>query len=61
MEKDRMTEKKTPPDEAQDSEEKQETTPPPKIIKDWAPRTIRLGQGEPEDEKPSSAEDENTQ
>ncbi|MDN6805416.1 hypothetical protein [Bifidobacterium crudilactis] len=56
-----MTEKKTPPDEAQDSEEKQETTPPPKIIKDWAPRTIRLGQGEPEDEKPSSAEDENTQ
>lgn len=34
---------------------------PRKIIKDWAPHTIRLGQGKPEDEKPSSAEDENTQ
>lgn len=54
-ERDTMTEKKTRPDEAQDGEDKRKTTLPPKIIRDWAPRTIRLGQGKPEDENPSSA------
>lgn len=45
----------TSPDEAQDSKEKRETTLPPNIISEWVPRTIRLGQSKPENEKPSSA------
>lgn len=45
----------TSPDEAQDSKEKRETTLPPNIINEWVPRTIRLGQSKPENEKPSSA------
>ena len=53
-----MTEKKTSPDEAQDGKEKSETTPPPKIIKDWGPRTIRLGQNRPEEDKESSPNDD---
>ncbi len=58
MERDSMTEKKTSPDEAQDGKEKSETTPPPKIIKDWGPRTIRLGQNRPEEDKESSPNDD---
>lgn len=56
-----MTEKKTSPDDAHDDEEKRETTLPPKIIKDWGPRTIRLGQNRPESETSSPSEDEHAQ
>lgn len=61
MERDSMTEKKTSPDEAQGGEKKRETTLPPKIIKDWGPRTIRLGQNKPESETSSPSKDEHAQ
>lgn len=48
---------KTTPSAGHGDEEKRETTPPPKVVKDWAARTIRLGQSKPEDSKDRSDHD----